>query len=124
MNTSNQEDNSMSTTPQMSIDYGKIERDKGIAQAVDHANEMTHTWSEDTFSLFKIWLSHKVRGHEFLLEQFRNEVGEAIEEPPSLRAFGIISVRAVKAGLIKKIGTAQVKNVKAHKATANLWAKV
>jgi len=47
-----------------------------------------------------------------------------IEIPPSNRAWGGVIVRAVKSGLIKRIGFQNVNNPKAHKTPATLWETI
>jgi len=59
-----------------------------------------------------------------MIEDFRTDLTVKLDDPPSLRAFGGISGRAVRDGLITKVGYQQVKNVKAHAANAALWKKV
>lgn len=109
--------------PQMSLEFGRIERDKGLAQAIDHADESSWGWSDKAYDMFKVWIKNKPDGYEFMTEDFRVDIFGKIDDPPSLRAFGGISGRAVRDGLIEKAGYRQVKNVKAHAANAALWKK-
>lgn len=97
----------------------------GLSVAVENADRKEPGWSERVWELFKEWLSERPAGHRFLIEDFRFhlELKGLIEQPPSLRAYGILSVRGQKAGLIQSAGTVKVKNPKAHSANANVWFK-
>lgn len=96
-------------------------RDRGIEQAVRHADAVHTNWSEQAFSQFKVFLIAQ-RG-EFMSEDFREFASGMLPEPPSKRAFGHVMLRAAKAGLIKKVGHSPVKNIKAHRAFASVWTK-
>ena len=109
-------------TAQTTIDFSRTARDKGIQQATDHADAVHDKWSKQAFDQFKIFLTSQVE--PFKMEDFRNEVSGVLPEPPSLRAFGGIAMRAAKAGLIKRIGYTQVTNIKAHRANCALWQKI
>jgi hypothetical protein len=101
---------------------GEIERDKGIEQAVKSAESKHEEWKEIAYKAFVEWIEAKTTNHSFLLEDFR-EQAKSVPEPPSKRAYGYLTIRAAKDGLIRKIGYASVKNPKAHAANASLWSK-
>ncbi len=107
---------------QLAIDYAKEAKDKGIAAAEKHANEVHEGWSEKAYGLFKSFLVG--RTDSFKIEDFREWAKNLLAAPPSLRAFGAITVKAKKAGLIRHVGYAQVNNSKAHKANCSLWKRV
>ena len=91
----------------------------GIIQAVDNANKKTENWSDLAF----IFLSKFIKTNKvFMTEEVRNASKDFIPEPPSNRAWGGIVVKAKNAGLIKHNGYSQVKNPKAHRANASVWA--
>lgn len=46
------------------------------------------------------------------------------EYPPSNRAFGFVSVKAVRSGLIKQVGIKKVRNPIAHCANSALWQRI
>lgn len=100
---------------------GEQLRDTGIQMAVDHAGD---NWKETTWNLFKEFL--KDQKEPFLIEEFRSfcAMKDNYQFPPSNRAYGFISVKAVKNGLIKQIGTKKVSNNKAHCANAALWVNI
>ena len=107
---------------QTSIDFARANRDKGIQRAVDHADAVERGWSEMAFDFFvNVFLKHH-KG-EFQCEDYRASCKGIVPDPPSLRAYGAIVVRAKKMGLIKRIGIGPVKNPKAQMANANVWIK-
>jgi hypothetical protein len=108
-------------TQQLNIDYSRIARDKGIEKAEKSANELHENWSERAYWFFKYFVTHSEK--PFKIEEFREWVAEMLPAPRSLRAFGGIAMRAAKEGLIKRVGFAQVDNVKAHRANCALWMK-
>jgi len=113
------------TNVQLNIDFASIERDKGIKTAKYHADSVVPDWSEKAYETFKEWLRGWASGHKFLIEDFRLSANaRGLPDPPSNRAFGFISVRAKKEGLIIFAGTKRVRNVKAHCANASCWQKV
>ena len=105
----------------MPIITGEILRDKGIEKAVDHANETHIQWSEQAFDFLMKYIKTST---EFMAEDVRQASIGIVPHPPSLRAWGGIIVRAAKAGLIKKTGFRNVKNIKAHCTPASIWAKI
>lgn len=110
---------------QLSITRGEKLARTGLELAVETANAEHTKWSDRCWKLFLVWLQHKPRYHEFMIEDFRAYVYQydLLEKPQSDRAFGFISKRAVKQGLILSAGMRRVRNEKAHAAIARLWAK-
>jgi hypothetical protein len=108
-------------TVQLNIEYAKKARDKGIEQAVKHADQVFDKWSDKCYGLFKDFV--KANPQPFQMETFRHSIVGLLDEPPHKRAFGSIAVRAVRSGLIKRVGTAPVKNVKAHMAFSTVWIR-
>lgn len=108
------------------IREGEILRDAGILQAQENADKKSPRWSEKVYELFTEWAVKKGSGHRFKTEDFRLsvELTGKVSKPPSRRAYGSIAVKAVKAGLIKKVGYAQVSNPLAHRANCVLWQVV
>jgi len=103
------------------IQSGTELRDKGIQQAINHADKVEEKWSEKAYDfLLKYIQTHS----EFMAENVREASKGILSEPPSNRAFGAIIVRAVKSGLIVRKGFRNVENVKAHKTPASVWAVV
>jgi hypothetical protein len=104
---------------QTAIDYTKIEKEKGIKKAIDHANAVSPNWSDRAYDLLKIYVGGKQE--KFLAEDFRAAIKGQIEDPPSSRAYGGVIAKAAHAGLIRKVGHATVKSVTAHNCLATLW---
>ena len=108
-------------TVQTEINFARKARDKGIAKAERHANQVHERWSDKAYEYLQTFLS--MYSGEFLTEEFRAWTIGKMPQPPHGRAFGGVVQRAAKAGLIVKLGIAQVKNVKAHMANANVWKR-
>jgi hypothetical protein len=109
---------------QTSLDFtGRQNRDAGMKKAIQSAEQVCEGWSEKAFQLFKWYLSSLPEGKRFLIEDFREEVKDKIPAPRSSRAYGSIAMRAVKLGLIERVGYTQVKNPKARMANASVWVK-
>lgn len=106
-------------TKQLDLNFGRIARDRGIKKATDHAGA---AWNDKTYQLFIQWVARQSR--PFTIEVFRAYAADKLPMPPSLRAFGGIAMRAVHAGLIKKVGYTQVTNEKAHRANCSVWQKI
>jgi hypothetical protein len=98
-----------------------IRRDGGIQRAVDHANYTNDGWSDAAYSFF---LSYITRHQSFMTEEVRAASYGIVPEPPSLRAWGAVIVRAAREGLIRRIGYQQVKNANAHMTPAALWGVI
>jgi hypothetical protein len=97
----------------------------GLELAVDTANAEFPKWSERCWQLFWQWLNKKPRYYRFMIEDFREHIYkmDLIERPKSDRAFGFLSSKAVRLGMIISGGTAKVKNQTAHCANAGVWIK-
>lgn len=96
-------------------------RDEGINKAITNADKVHESWSQKAYNLLITYIQRQDR--PWLAEKFREDTKYLLPAPPSKRAFGAIIVKAVKAGLIKRVGYEQVTNPKAHRATASLWIK-
>ena len=100
------------------INNGSQLRDKGIKKAVDNANDTHEKWSDKAYK----FLVGYIKSHqEFMTEDLRLDSEKEIPKPPSNRAWGGIILRAVRAGLIHRVGFSNVKNVKAHRTPATVW---
>lgn len=108
-------------TAQTNIPFGKELKEKGIKKATDHAELVHDGWNKTADYFFKYFVTHSK--NPFKMEDFREWVKGMLPSPPSLRAFGGVTVRAVRAGLIEKVGYAQVTNAKAHRANCSLWKR-
>ena len=106
------------STSTLSTLRGSKLRDIGIHTALDNADSVHDKWSDTAY----IFLLKYIKSHrEFMTEDVRVASEKEIPIPPSKRAWGGITVRAVKAGLIERIGFSNVKNIKAHRTPATVW---
>jgi hypothetical protein len=97
---------------------GEDLRDRGMQQAVDHADEVKGGWS----TLALTFVEHYAMNNPtFSGEKVRAAAAGIVPEPPHLRAWGGVMMKAAKMGMIRKCGYVQVDNPLAHKATAALW---
>lgn len=88
----------MSTTQP---DLFEVRRDTGIARAVDHADRVVNSWSEDCYRMLVAYAP----GREFIAEQFTEfALGAGLPAPPTKRAFGGPIRRAALAGVIRRVG--------------------
>jgi hypothetical protein len=104
---------------QLDIFTSQILRDKGIQQAINHADQVKPLWSEQAYNCLLNYIRYN---DEFMTEDVREASKHQLSEPPSARAWGGIIVKAVKCGLIYRKGFKNVSNVKAHCTPATLWA--
>lgn len=96
-------------------------RDQGMQRATNHADAVINDWSETAYQFLLGYLhSHSL----FMTEDVRKASEGIVPEPPSLRAWGSIIVRAAKSGFIKRAGYENVKNARAHSTPATLWRKI
>jgi len=94
----------------------------GIKTAADNANAVCSEWSLQAYQYFTEWL--ETHSEEFKTEDIRNKYkDEGFASPPSERAWGSITRRAARAGLIKRVGYAPTQNPTAHGANASLWVR-
>ena len=107
---------------QTAINFGAIERDKGIKKSIDHADAVNHDWSEKAYECFKLFL--KWRAGNFQCETFREFSKGMLPAPPSLRAYGHVIRRAAKDNLIRQVGYNKVSNPTAHMANSAVWEKI
>ena len=108
---------------QITMDFTASQlRDQGIKRAVEKANKTDPGWSEQAYDLFKQFLD--VRYQTFMIEDFRQyAIPMGLPKPPNDRAFGFIPIRAVKEGLIYRVGYGKTTGKSAHKTPAAIWSK-
>lgn len=106
---------------QLDITFARKARDKGIKKAVDHADQAHPSWSQIAYGHFRTYVAQQ-KG-PFLIEEYREWVKDLIEAPPSLRAFGALTMKAAREGLIRQVGFAKVRNERAHMANVAVWRK-
>jgi hypothetical protein len=108
---------------QLNILQAIEEKNKGIDQSINHANEVIDNWSERAYGILLKFLS--VHRGTFMAEEVRS-YAELMDFPlpPSARSWGSVFVRASKNGLIEGRGYGLVRNIKAHRTPARVWIQV
>lgn len=99
--------------------------DEGLGNAVARAEKNCTKWTETVYNLFLDWLSVRNHGDIFRIEQFRDDymaVLPVVEK--SNTAYGFISIRAKKAGLIEWAGTVKSEAKSTHRTPVNCWRKI
>ena len=105
---------------------GKVLRDIGMQQAVDHAERVEPGWKESAYRYLENFLTYAGRYgiKSFMAEDIRAWAHQnGLNRPPHNRAWGSVIMKAAKRGLIVKIGIGQVKNPAAHSANAAIWRR-
>jgi hypothetical protein len=108
---------------QLDISFGRVNRDAGMRRTEKNTNALNPGWVEECMKLFRVWLDHLKHG-DFQMEDFRAYAMSVMEPPSHLRVFGVIAVKAVKAGWIVRVGMAKVDSSNCHRAISNVWRKL
>lgn len=109
-------------SPVLDVVKGRANKAAGMKKAVEHADKEIPEWSSIAYSFFIKFLS--VVDKPFMTEDVRLFAAEhGVPEPPHARAWGPITSRVAKEGLIIKTGIGTVKNVTSNNAMAAIWAK-
>jgi hypothetical protein len=88
---------------QIDLDFSRAARDRGMAQALDHAEREEPTWGDLAFAFLK---RYAARHATFISEDVSDASREwGMIQPPTDRAWGPIYCRAAKAGIIVRDGT-------------------
>lgn len=77
-------------------------RDLGMAQAVGKADRVSDGWSNAAFDYLRMYAESAER--PFLIEQVRAASRDYVPEPPSPKAWGAVTMKAKRAGLISVTG--------------------
>lgn len=103
--------------------HGRTLADAGMAAALNHAERVAPAWGEVAFSAFKRYARSLPSGARFQCEDVRRwAMAEGlVDEPPSLRAWGPITKRAIRAGVVRHVGFASVDNPAAHCAPTAVY---
>mgnify|MGYP001605844020 CR=1 FL=1 len=99
---------------------GRVLRDAGIKAAADHAERVSPSWAERALGYVKEYACYHV---EFTGEDCRMFAEAHGFTFPHGRAWGNVMLMAARRGIVKKVGTRQVKNPRAHCAIATLWRR-
>lgn len=93
-------------------------RDAGIATAEAHADRINPTWRDLAYAEL---VAYAQRTPVFTIEQLRGSLNGRLENPPSLRAWGGIAQRAVRAGVIVHHGWREAENPACHCGEVRVW---
>lgn len=96
-------------------------RDKGIKQAIDHADAVHDQWSERAYRFLKQFIETH---DQFTSEDVRLGSAGVVPDPPDDRAWGGVIGRGKRSGLIKKNGFGYAKDPKAHCRPAQIWERI
>lgn len=107
----------MNQTAQISLFESNPSRDAGIQQAIDHAEKVDPGWKFRALEMLKacplqIFMTEDVRAFAY---------ANGLSKPPTEKAWGAVTLLAVKAGLITQDGHGPVNN---RRAVAVRWKKV
>lgn len=91
---------------------------RGINSAAAHADNKVKNWTEQAFMFYK---EYAEQNRTFMSEDVRMASIGIVPEPPSLRAWGAIARRAIKEGIISRVGHVSVKSPTGHCGLVSLW---
>lgn len=97
---------------------GAVLRDKGIKRGVQHAEGIYNDWQRTAMDFLYLYARNH---HRFSGEMVRMEAKEIVPDPPSLRTWGAVLLQGARKGWIKRVGTIQVTNPRAHACFASEW---
>lgn len=95
-------------------------RDEGIRQAAEHAGD---DWGTRAYALLLQFIA-QLPGDLFMTEDARFWSAGKLEAPPDARAWGHVTLRAVKARVIAKHGYAPQKDPRQHMSPGNVWSVI
>jgi hypothetical protein len=94
-------------------------RDAGMAQALEHAEEVSQDWGARAFKFVEIFARRRI---EFRAEQVRVYAEKrGLESPPSKRSWGAVVAKAVRKKIIRRVRFEPCENPKAHSCWVSLW---
>lgn len=111
----------MSQASFLDLVSAKAAGEKGMLTAATHAEEVLPGWNERAFRLFMQYAAGNPDG--FQTDEARawaEAVG--LEAPPDKRAWGGVTTRALKSGLIKAVGYRKQAAVTCHGSPKAVWA--
>lgn len=98
---------------------GYVEAVKGAQRAADHAERVDDGWKERAYNAFVVYAALH---DEFTTEDVRL-YSHWIETPPDLRAWGHIALKAMRAGVVRKVGLGRSPRREAHQAFITIWKR-
>lgn len=111
---------------QLDISFGRTLRDRGINQAICHADNRSKGWSERAYNVLEFYVNTpREPGFTFMTEDLRIYANEVMKlaVPPSPKAWGGIIKRANHRGLIEFVRFQAVSSSVAHCRPGSVWRK-
>lgn len=95
----------------------RVERDGGMQQALEHAEEQTPKWGDVAYHFLENFCRNN---RTFISEDVSNASRTwGMEQPPTDRAWGAVYLRAAKAGIIVQDGTGR--SARRHASICPKW---
>ncbi len=99
-------------------------RDRGMQRAVDHADRTIERWSDRAEVLARQYLA-AVTGQRITGERIRQHAeAQGLPNPPDKRAWGSVTMRLARAGLLRKVGWTTASDPKVHCNPVSEWEVV
>ena len=93
-------------TPQLDIDFARAARDEGMQRAEDRANDVVVGWSELAFKYVQLFATQR-KGKRFIgREIVLAAKSYGLLEPSNDKAWGSPIQKAVRLGILRKVGYA------------------
>lgn len=103
------------------ISAARLLRDEGMQRAIGHADSVDEGWSDRAYSMLVDFLARS-GGRAFFAEEIRIEAEAAgFPAPPDRRAWGAVVNRAVRAGVVRRIGYGPQQSPNSHCAPKSIW---
>ena len=96
-------------------------RDRGMQRAIDHADHRSANWSGRADTIARAFLAGQV-GKLITGEQIRQHAERlGLPNPPDKRAWGVVTMRLARAGLLRKVGWTTASDPKVHCNPVSQW---
>lgn len=108
-------------------DRARAKRDAGITKAVNHADAVRTNWSLEAYKHFCAFAQRSKRraNRTFLTEEVRQYAErQGLPPPPDGRAWGGVTVKLVREGLIRSCGYIPQQSPNCHGSPKNLWSAI
>lgn len=89
---------------QLALDLAVSRGKTGMKRAADHADNDSPGWTERAYQALRSYVEGRLHSETFTIEQAREVAGLLVDEPPDGRAWGAVTQRAIRAGLIVRTG--------------------
>ncbi len=101
-------------------------RDEGMVRAAEHADRLHAAWQDRAMGFLKEFIASANRhdAHYFSAEEvYAFAERRGLPKPPDRRAWGVVMVRAVKAGIVCKRGYSVSERPECHRRPVTMWGK-